>query len=226
MHKPKANLFLIVNKTNDGYAEIFVYGYIGDSWSEEGVTAAAFTKELRKLEKEYSLIKVRINSGGGSVFDGIAMFNAIRQCKVDTEAYIDGVAASMAMPLAFACKKVYISKFSHGMSHRVTGGGYGNADDMRQTAKLMEDLEGNIAEIIAERTGLTPEAAKKKYLNNSDRWINAQEALKEGLVDGIYDGEQVDAPKNSATAMELMNNYNTVLLNKLNTDTTETIILI
>lgn len=219
-----ANRILLVNKAED-YAEIFIYGYIGDNWTEDGVTAAAFTKELRKLEKEYSTIRVRINSGGGSVFDGITIFNAIRASKAEVEAWIDGIAASMAMPIALACKKVYISKFSQGMTHRVTGGCYGNADDMKHYAKLMDDLENAIAEIIAERTGLTVEAAKKKYITNNDRWLNAKEAHAEGLVDGIYDGEEIDAPAN-ASPIELMRTYNTVLLNKLNIDVHETIIVL
>ncbi|MBZ0100341.1 MAG: Clp protease ClpP, partial [Taibaiella sp.] len=206
----KKGIMVVTNKENGGFAELFIYGYIGDDFTGDCVTASEFVKELRKLEKEYTTIKVRINSGGGSVFDGIAMFNALRQSPAVTEAYIDGVAASMAMPVALACKKVYMSKHAQGMSHRVSGGGYGNAEDLKQVIKLIEELENSIAEIIAERTGLTVDAAKTKYLTDKDRWINAQQALSEKLIDGIYDGVKLNAPAN-ASPVELMNFYNRAL---------------
>jgi ATP-dependent protease ClpP protease subunit len=206
----KKGIMVLTNKENGGFAEIFIYGYIGDNFTDDCVTAAEFVKELRILEKQYKTIKVRINSGGGSVFDGLAMFNALRQCPAVTEAYIDGVAASMAMPVALACKKVYMSKHAQGMSHRVSGGGYGNAEDLKQMIKLIEELESSIAQIIAERTGLSVEAAKTKYLTDKDRWINAQQALSEKLIDGIYDGVELDVPAN-ASPVEMMNFYNRAL---------------
>lgn len=219
------NNTLFVNRANNDYGEIFIYGIIGDSWSDEGVMAAAFTKEMRQLEKEYNTIRVRISSGGGSVFEGITIFNAIRETKAQTEAYIDGIAASMAMPVALACDKVYISRFSKGMSHRITGVCVGNADDMRSNADLMDELEGDIAEILSARTGLDVEATKKKYLSGSDRWINAKQAKEEGIVDDIYDGAKVSIPQN-ATTKQIQNAYNTVLLSNLNVDQKVTTIVL
>lgn len=216
MSKPKQD-FWIINKTDAGYAEIFIYGIIGDGWSDDGVTASRFVQEFKKLEQKYDTIKIRINSNGGSIMDGIAMFNAIRGSKTNTEAYIDGVAASMALPVALACKQVYISKYGMIMTHRASGGCYGGAEDLKQYAKLMEDLEQNIISIIAERTGLSVEDAGAKYLGEKDRWINPADAVAEKLVDGIYDGEKIDAPKN-ATADQLVNLFETVLNKHLKTE--------
>lgn len=208
----KKQITILTNATA-GYAEIFLYGSIGEDYTDDCVTAAEFVQELKQLEKQYSTIKVRINSGGGSVFDGLAMFNALRNSPAKTEAHIDGLAASMAMPVALGCKKVYMSKYSQGMSHRVSGGSYGNADDLKQMIVVMEELENSIADIIAKRTGLTTKQAKDKYLTSVDRWITAQQALQEKLIDGIYDGEKLNTPAN-ASPLELISANNRVLQNR------------
>lgn len=168
------------NKT----AEILLYGYIGG----DDVVALDFVRELRALEKTCDLINIRINSVGGSIFDGFAIFNAIRAAKCNVDTYIDGIAASMASVIALAGRKCYMSKVARYMSHRASGGCFGNADELRTNAELLEGLESDISNIYAARTGLTPEEAKAKYLPvGKDRWITAQEALSEKIIDGIYD---------------------------------------
>lgn len=195
--------FWICNKVNDTTAEILLYGYIGD-WD---ISAADFVRELRELEKTYSRINVRINSGGGSVFDGFAIFNAMRNSKAHIETYIDGVAASMGTVIALGGKRVHMSKVAKFMTHRASGGAYGNADEMRQTAELLEGLENSIAAIYASKTGLTVDEAKGKYLNNNDNWLSAQQALEAKIVDGIYDADPIEVPKNSTDERELYEAY-------------------
>lgn len=94
-----------------------MYGYIG----LEEITSNAFVKELKSLEKIASKINLRINSGGGNIFEGITMFNAIRNSKAEIRAYVDGLAASMATVLALAPQKVYMSKAAMFMTHRANG---------------------------------------------------------------------------------------------------------
>lgn len=202
--KKQSKAFWVVNTTNMGYAEIYIYGYIGDDWSDDGVTSSQFVQDFKKLEQKYDTIKVRINSGGGSIFHGIAIFNAIRNSKVNTEAYIDGMAASMALPVALACKQIYISKYAMVMTHPASGGAYGGVAEMEKVIKLMKELEGSILEIISERTGRSVEDARKRYFENGDHWMSAEEALQDKLVDGIYDGEEVELPKER----EIANVYN------------------
>lgn len=202
--------FWAVNKTEYGYAEIYIYGYIGKGWDESDVTSHAFVKELNDLAKKYDTIKVRVNSPGGSITEGIAIFNAIRLCKANTEGYIDGIAASMAYPAVVACDQVYMSKYAKVMTHPSSGGCYGSIEDFKSAIALMEDLEGDILDIIGERTGLSIEDAREKYFTKGDRWINAAEAEKENLIDGIYDGEKVSIPQN-ATVPQMFAVYNSVL---------------
>lgn len=223
MYKPQKGA-LIVNREK-GYGEIYVYGYIGDSWSDDGVTASTFVKQLKRLDSEYDDIRVRIHSQGGNVYDGVVMFNAVRECQATTSGYIDGIAASMAMPVAFSCDKVYMSRLAKAMSHRVSGGAYGNIDDIKSTLQLMEDTENDIVSIFATRAGISEEQARERYFTNKDRWMTAKEAKDEKLIDDIYDGVTVDAPKN-ATPTELYNMYSAALYNQLPQSETSTIYII
>lgn len=195
----------IVNKASNNTAEILLYGFIGDC----DITAAAFVKELHDLEKDYSNINIRINSGGGSVYEGFAIFNAIKNSPAAIDTYIDGMAASMATVVALAGRKVYMSRLANFMTHRAAGGAYGDADELRQTAEMMEGLENAICSIYARRTGMTTKEAKDKYLTGKDRWIDADQALGEKLIDGIYDGEKIAAPApKNATEKEMWGFYN------------------
>jgi ATP-dependent protease ClpP protease subunit len=180
-----------VNQLDNKTAEIMLYGYIGS----DQVKAADFVAELKRLETKYSTIKLRVNSGGGSIFEGLAIFNAIRQSTCTIEAYVDGLAASMASVIILACKKIHMSKVAMLMTHRPNGAAIGNPDQLRSTADMLDDLEKTVCQIYAERTRLSIDQVKAKYMGTSDNWHTAEEALREGLIDSIY-----DAPKPAAIA--------------------------
>lgn len=185
MSKPAWNIKSIDDQT----CEIRLYGYIGS----EQVNAAAFMNELKMLEAKYTKCKLRINSGGGSVFEGLTIFNGIRNSPMEFHAYVDGLAASMASVIILACSKIYMSKVAMLMTHRPSGAAMGNPDQLRTTAEMLESLEESICAIYAEKTKLTKEQVKAKYLAATDNWMTAAEAKEIGLVDGIY-----DAPKPAA----------------------------
>lgn len=207
--------FWIVNRANNSdTAEIYLYGAIG---YYDSITADSFVKELNGLVKDgYKNINIRVNCVGGSVYDGFAIFNAIKNCKANIEIYIDGIAASMGTVVAASGRKCYMSRVAQYMTHRVTGGCWGNADEMQKMAEVLIQLENSICAIYAERTGLTVEECRTKYLTNQDRWLTAQEALDEKLIDGIYDAEDVAAPENIADEAVRCEFYNSQLLPALN----------
>ncbi len=208
MKKP----FFFVNKVSNSTAEILIYGYIG----EYEVNAGDFVRELRELEKEYANINVRINSGGGSVFEGFAMYNAVKNCKANVETFNDGVAASMGTVLLLSGRKIHMSKNARFMSHRASGGAYGSADELRQTAELLEGLENSICSVYAKRTGLTTDEAREKYMNGTDRWLSAEQALEEKLIDSIYDADsEIEVPANISNARELVELYGQTLNNRI-----------
>ena len=214
------NPFFIVNKTSD-IPEILVYGYIGD----EDVNSGEFVKELRALEKVSDKINVRINSGGGSVFEGIAIYNAMKNSKAEINTYVDGLAASMGSVIALGGKKCFMSKMARMMTHRASGLSAGGSDSMRQTADLLDSLGETVATIYASKTGLTSADAKKKFLGLDDKWMTAEEALAEKLVDGIFDAEAIDIPASAKSDKEVWQLYNQTFTNKININNMKTITL-
>ena len=176
----------------DGEVAILLYGDVGDG---QRVDSGRVVAELMALQTQYSKIDVRINSRGGDVFSGIAIYNALRTSKADITVYIDGVAASIAGIIALCGKPLYMSPYAKLMLHAVSGGTWGNASELRQMAEVMENLQGDLASMIAGRCGMKKDEVLAKYFDEKDHWISAQEALEMKLIDGIYDmdGEAVNA---------------------------------
>lgn len=198
---------IIVNKTSTQTPIIYIYGTIGVD-----VVSGDFVRELRNLEKDYKIIQLRFNTGGGSIFEGMAMYNAIKSSPAQIDGYIDGIAASMGSVLGMACTKLFMSKYAMIMTHRPSGASAGSSESMRTTANVMDAMEVAIRNIYAEKTGLTPEAASEKYLAKEDRWINAEQALSEKIIDGIYDGKPVEVPGIAMRAQkDIISIYNAAL---------------
>jgi ATP-dependent Clp protease protease subunit len=200
--------FFIVNRLDNNTAEILVYGFI-DPYD---VSANDFVKELRLLEKEYSNINVRINSGGGSVFEGFAIYNAMKQSKCVINTYVDGIAGSMASIVMMGNSnggKCYISKVGQVMTHQPSSGGWGNSEDLRKNADLLDSLEKMMCAIYAAKTGKTVEDCKSKFLNGKDNWFNADQAVAEGLADEIYDADPIEIPAAAKQEKEIWDQFHT-----------------
>lgn len=185
----------------DGKAIIMLYGEVGEGRS---VDSNRVVSELFALSDQGCKIEVRINSQGGDVFSGMAIYNALRQSKEDITIYIDGVAASIAGIIALCGKPLYMSPYAKLMLHNVSGGTYGNAKELRQMADQMEVLQSNLATMIAGRLGMEADNVAKEYFDGQDHWITANEALDMKLVDGIYTMDEVANPP---TTTEGIYNY-------------------
>jgi len=183
---------------SDGGATILLYGDVGP-WGD--IDSQRVVTELLALEGEYNSIDVRINSTGGDVFTGIAIFNALRQSKANIKIYVDGIAASIAGVIALCGKPLYMSQYARLMLHKVSGGAYGSAKELRETADLIENLEGSLAEMVAQRVKLTKEEVHSRYFaDGKDHWLTAKEALALGMIDGIHDlPEETDLDESSST---------------------------
>ncbi len=177
---------LVTNKLSNNSVEILFYGYIG-----EDINSKEFVSLLKNLEINNTKITLRIHSGGGSVIDGLAIFNAIRNSKAQIVGIVDGCCASMATVIAMACKSVFMQKNSLFMTHRAVSGALGNSDDLKNISALLETLEKSLSEIYAAKTGLTPNEARAKYMGYGDRWLTATDALAEKIIDGICEGAEL-----------------------------------
>lgn len=175
--------------TENGRVRVLLYGNVGDG---EKVDSGRVVTELMELAAAYGKIDVHIHSNGGDVFSGIAIYNALRTVQADVTIYVDGVAASIAGVIALCGKPLYMNRYARLMLHRVSGGSWGTADELRRAADLAEELESDLAEIIAGRCKMSVEEIKTRYFDGSDHWISAAQALDMGLIDGIVDtGEKL-----------------------------------
>ena len=200
---------IIPGKDSDA---ILLYGYIGD-WGE--VTPRDVITEILQATYSGRKIDVRINSNGGEVAAGIAIFNALRNSKADITIYIDGIAASIASVIAACGKPVQMSKYARLMVHCITGGVCGGAEEMQETAQQIISLENDLAEIYATRLGITADEVKQTYFDGEDHWLTADDALRLGFIDAIYDTDPIDINMAPNQVYEYyLNKFNTKFLNK------------
>ena len=177
---------------------ILLYGGIGSG--ENRVDSSALVAELMDLASRYENIDIRINSMGGEVFAGMAIFNAIRASQANINIYVDGVAASMAGVIALCGRPLHMSKYARLMLHQVSGGIYGTSKDIRSYADQVDALTNVLVDVVAEKSGLKPEEVREKWFDGEDHWITAQEAMDLKLADSIYDMKDGAVPAEGATA--------------------------
>ena len=173
--------------------EVTIYDFIG----EFGVSAADFIRELADIKTPK--ISLRVNSPGGDVFDGLAIFNAIRRHRAEVTAHIDGIAASAASFLVMAADHIVMSPHSQMMIHDAHGLALGPADDMRKMADILDGQSNNIASIYAEHAGGSVEEWRDRM--KAETWLSDQEAVDLGLADSI-DGEDEEKVAARITARQ------------------------
>lgn len=195
--------FFNIIPSEGGQVAILLYGDVGDG---QRVDSGRVVAELMSLQATYDKIDVRINSCGGDVFSGMAIYTALRNSKADITIYIDGVAASIAGVIALCGKPLYMSPYAKLMLHAVSGGAWGNASDLRDMATQMESLQGDLAAMIAGRCGMKQEDVLAKYFDEKDHWLSAREALEMKLIDGIY--EMAEEPVPTQSPEELYTYFN------------------
>jgi ATP-dependent Clp endopeptidase proteolytic subunit ClpP len=183
---------------DDDRARLLLYGEISDAGGEGMVSSAQVVSDLLWLDDNYAHTDVHINSVGGEVYPGIAIFNTLRRMKSDVTIYVDGIAASIAGVIALCGKPVKMSQYSRLMLHSVSGGCYGNKNDLADMIREIETLEETIAEIISRRCGMDKETVKTTYFDGKDHWLSAQEALSLGLADEIYDVDETVPDESTA----------------------------
>jgi ATP-dependent protease ClpP protease subunit len=157
-----------------------IYGPIGDSFGD-GVTAASFVKDLADITT--AAIDLHINSPGGYVFDGVAIFTALRDHEATVDVSVDGVAASAASFVAMAGDTVVMSKPAKLFIHDAQGLAVGNAETMREMADVLDDLSDTIAGIYADRAG--GDVGSWRAAMRTETWYSASQAVDVGLADRV-----------------------------------------
>ena len=165
--------------------EIILYGDIGFD-----ITAKEFSDELKALG-DVSEITVRINSFGGDVFDGVAIYSRLIDSGANIIVFIDGIAASAASVIAMAGNEIHIGEAAFIMIHDAWTLTMGNAADLRKTAAQLEAVSEQTAGIYQRRTG--QELAKIRQMMADETEFNAEQAVEFGFATDIFEAERLAA---------------------------------
>lgn len=201
-------MFQLIAKSKEE-VDIQLYGGIS-TW--DSVRAKDITNLLNKAKSDgYQKINLRIHSPGGSVTEGLAIYNAIEGLGVDCVAYIDGIAASMASIIMLACDEVYASKLSRVMTHQArVGGASGTAKQLKDIATQLETTNEQFAELYAQKTGKDKKWIMENWLpEGKDVWFTAKQALEAKLIDKIVSPTvKIDTSKKAeASEVEIIAMY-------------------
>ncbi|QRM19554.1 Clp protease ClpP [Dechloromonas sp. TW-R-39-2] len=172
-------------------AEVFIYGDIGESWYGETIAAKDFVKEIAALDVEQ--LTVRINSVGGSVPDGLAIYNALKRHKATVTTCIDGMAMSIASLIAMAGDTVEIADNALLMIHAPWTYAGGNSEQLRETADVLDTWASAMSTSYAAKTGRPQDEMLALLTDGVDHYYTAEEALKEGFVDAVVSALPISA---------------------------------
>ena len=187
--------------------ELKFYGDIGGK-----IKAHEFCDTLMKMEDSgCKQLNIRLHSYGGSVFEGNVIYNAIQQSGMNIKITVDGIAASMASVILLASNDVEIAENGYVMIHRPHSFVDGDYDGFIGSAKMLKDMEKEMACCYAKKTGRSEDEFINTWLDGKDHWLNADEAVKYGFADRKISSVSKDLKtldKSLVSAMEIKSIFN------------------
>jgi ATP-dependent protease ClpP protease subunit len=170
-----------IRAADDGpVTDLFIDGPIG-GWA--GIDLSALLADMRAIPST-TPIRVFLNSPGGNVFDGLALYNTLRQ-RPAVEVHVTGLAASIASVIAMAGQRLYMADASMLMIHEPHAGVLGTAEDMRKMAELLDQTAGLLAEVYVRKSGA--ERPQVRAWMAAETWFTAQQALDAKFADVVTD---------------------------------------
>jgi ATP-dependent Clp protease, protease subunit len=181
----------------DSERTISVFDVIGqDYWTGEGVTAKRIAGALRGMGK--GPVTVNVNSPGGDMFEGLAIYNLLREHDGEVTVKVLGLAASAASVIAMAGDKVQIARAGFLMVHNAWVMAIGNRHDLIETAETLKPFDEAMASIYAARTGDDIKSIAK--LMDAESWIGGEAAIERGFADELLPSDQVEKGSGKANA--------------------------
>lgn len=176
-------------------AQIDIYGDIVSEnyrWYEDETSAVSFRNALAELG-EIEELDIHINSGGGDVFEAVAIFNMIKRHKAKVNVHIDGLAASAASVIAMAADTLYMPENSMLMIHNAWSVFMGNHHELRDYADQLEKINDSTVKQSYLDKNPDIDVAALSALMDKETWLSANEAFEMGLVDEVVSAVQVAA---------------------------------
>jgi len=196
---------------------ILLYDRFGQQWwDDSGITAKGFRQDLQEAndDPECTSILLAINSPGGSISEGIAIYNAILNQNADAEAKPintrnDGIAYSMGAIVLMAGKKVYAHENTTTMLHCCSGGAWGNVKEIEGSLNMMRAVDKGLSKSIAAKTGKSLEAVQSDIMNYDDHFYTSDEAKDLGLIDEVIaERSEIAAEYEGLSYQEVMALFN------------------
>ena len=212
----------VVNEVENEEAVLYLYGNIAKSswWDDEVISASAVRDSLKGIEGKN--LKVHLNSGGGDVFESIAINNLLKQFDGEVTISIDGLAGSGASVIAMAGDKVVMPSNSMVMVHKASTFGYGNSADFIKIAADLDKIDTSVRESY--KTRFVGEEQELIDLIAEETWLTAEECLAFGFCDEILtETKEEPVENNISVKVSLFEKYKVTastketLLNKFKT---------
>jgi len=169
-----------------------------DYWTGEGVTTKRIAAALRMIGADKDVI-VNINSPGGDLFEGLAIYNLLRDHGGKVTVRIIGIAASAASIIAMAGDEIQIARAGFLMIHKTWVVAIGNADELRDMATVLDPFDFSMADIYTARAAL--EAGVAMAMMKAETWIGGAAAIEQGFADALLPADQIASdPAKARTA--------------------------
>lgn len=177
----------------NGVGELYIYGdIVSYQWDDSDTTAQSFKRDLDALGDLHTL-NLYINSPGGSVFEGVAIYNILKRHKAKINVYVDALAASIASVIAMAGDTITMPSNSMMMIHNPWMVTWGNASELRKAADDLDRIGASMKQSYLARTGDNLSEQKLTELLDAETWLSAQECLDYGMCDVISTANQAAA---------------------------------
>lgn len=174
-------------------AEVWLYDEIGEDWWGDGVSARGFIEDLQSLPAAIEKVIVRINSPGGDVFEGFAIYQALLRDRRYIVTAVDGLAASAASVVMMAGDEINAGTTSMVMIHDPWTIAIGNAVEFRDLAELLDQITGQIVTAYGRRENVDQAAIREAM--RAETWYTAEQAKEVGLVDTVTEATVAVAVK-------------------------------
>lgn len=189
--KVKGKGYDIKAQADDKSAEIMIYADIGDNFFGDSVDAKTFAEDLNRLPDSVETINLRINSPGGSVFDGMAIYNSLLKHSARIEVSIDGMAFSIASVIAMAGDTISIAEGAMIMIHNPSSIVWGDSEEMRKVADMMDKAKEGL--VKAYQRHVTDSEKAISVLMDAETWFTAEEAVEAGFATEIFEAVKIAA---------------------------------
>ena len=194
MNKTKIPSYLTIKQeSKTSTPELFIDGEIvSDEYEDSDTSAAGFRDALKSLG-DAKVINLHINSPGGSVFEGIAIYNMLKQNSAHINVYVDGLAASIASVIAMSGDAIFMPSNAMMMIHNPWTFAVGNANELRKQADDLDQITKSSIQTYLAKAGDKLDEDTLKDLMDNETWLTAQEAVDYGLADEVMEANKAAA---------------------------------